>query len=200
MEPSSVAANGVHCALDTEPLDEPRIRRWIVRQCLGADPVLDIGCGTGELCADLTRRGHHVTGVDRDPVPLATAERIAAQGGPYSTPTWLQDDGEVLARIGDEQFGAVTLVFVLHHMTDPMAGLRAAWRVLQPDGDLLIAEMLPKGPQAGDPCHRIRLEQWLMWFSALEPAALRLIAPANEEWLLARLGKTENGAPNSRPK
>ena len=86
----------------------------------------------------------------------------------------------------------MTLVFVLHHMAAPGAGLRAAWRVLRPGGRLLVAEMLPKGPDAGDLCHRIKLEQWLAWFAALEPADLRLLAPADEEWLLVRLGKAEN--------
>jgi ubiquinone/menaquinone biosynthesis C-methylase UbiE len=76
-------------------------------------------------------------------------------------------------------------------MADPEAGLRAAWRVLRPGGRLLIAEMLPKGPDAGDHCHRIAIGQWMAWLAALEPAELCLLAPADEEWLLARLGKPE---------
>ena len=31
----------------------------------------------------------------------------------------------------------------------------------------------------------------MAWFAALEPADLRLLAPADEEWLLVRLGKAE---------
>ena len=191
MEPSSVTAVSPRCTVRTKPLDEPRIRRWMTRQCAGADPVLDVGCGAGELCAELARRGHRVTGVDTDPAQLAAARRTAAQGGPHGAPEWLQDDGEVLGRLGDGRFGAVTLVFVLHHMADPGAGLRAAWRVLGPGGRLLVAEMLPKGPEAGDLSHRIGLKQWLAWFAALDPADLRLLAPADEEWLLVRLGKAE---------
>ena len=191
MEPSSVAAESRRCAVRTKPLDEPRIRRWMTRQCAGADPVLDVGCGAGELCAELACRGHRVTGADTDPAQLAASRRAAAQGGPHGAPEWLQDDGEVLGRLGDGSFGAVTLVFVLHHMADPGAGLRAAWRVLGPGGRLLVAEMLPRGPDAGDLCHRIRIEQWLAWFAALDPADLRLLAPAAQEWLLVRLGKAE---------
>lgn len=191
MQSSSVVAIRPHAGARTKPLDEPRIRRWMVRQAAQADPVLDVGCGVGELCAELARRGHRVTGLDQDPAPLAAARRTMVPDGPYASPEWLQDDGAVLGRLADSRFGAVTLVFVLHHMADSPAGLRAAWRVLRPGGRLLVAEMLPKGPDAGDLCHRIGLEQWLAWFVALEPAELRLLAPADEEWLLGRLGKPE---------
>ena len=189
MEPSATVNS--RAIVRTKPLDEPRIQRWTVRQCAGADPVLDVGCGAGELCAELARRGHRVTGVDMDPAQLAAARRTAAQCGPHGAPEWLRDDGEVLGCLDDGRFGAVTLVFVLHHMADPGAGLRAAWRVLGPGGRLLVAEMLPRGPDAGDLCHRIRIEQWLAWFAALDPADLRLLAPAAQEWLLVRLGKAE---------
>ncbi len=35
--------------------------------------ILDAGCGTGRLAAELARRGHRVTGVDLDPVLVAEA-------------------------------------------------------------------------------------------------------------------------------
>lgn len=193
MQPSSVVATSPRSGARTKPLDEARIRRWIVRQCARADPVLDVGCGAGALCADLACHGHRVTGVDKDTDQLVTARRTLPRDVPCPSPEWLCDDGQVLGRLPDSSFGAVTLVFVLHHMADPMAGLRAAWRVLRPGGTLLVAEMLPKGPDAGDPCHRTRLDLWLAWFSALEPAGLRLLAPADEEWLLVRLGKADEG-------
>ena len=191
MRPPSEVVKGRGCSRPgTKPLDEPHIRRWMVRQCAGADPILDVGCGAGDLCADLAQRGHRVTGVDQDPTQIATA-RGAIVPDVCPQPEWIRDDGEVLGRLGDGSFGAVTLVFVLHHMADPEAGLRAAWRVLRPGGRLLIAEMLPKGPDDGDHCHRIGIGQWMAWLAALEPAELCLLAPADEEWLLARLGKPE---------
>ena len=189
MRPPSVVVKAQGCSRPgTKPLNEPRIRRWMVRQCAGADPILDVGCGAGDLCADLAQRGHRVTGVDRDPAQLATA-RGAMVPDVCPQPEWIRDDGEVLGRLGDGSFGAVTLVFVLHHMADPVAGLRVAWRVLRPGGRLLVAEMLPKGPDANDHCHRVGIGQWMAWLAALEPVEMRLIAPADQEWMLGRLGK-----------
>lgn len=48
--------------------------------------ILDAGCGPGRIGGELARRGHHVVGVDVDPVLIAAAE--ADQPGP----TWLVGD------------------------------------------------------------------------------------------------------------
>lgn len=39
--------------------------------------VLDVGCGTGRVAAELARRGIEVVGVDRDPSMVATAQTLA---------------------------------------------------------------------------------------------------------------------------
>ncbi len=172
-------------ATPVAPLDEAWVRRWLVRQCAGADPVLDIGCGSGDLAAALARRGHRVTGIDQDGAQLAQArQRHAAL-----EVQWLRDDAERLAHLPRATFAAATLVFVLHHLRRPPSGLAAAWRALAPGGRLLVAEMLPKGPNANDACHQIQLKQWLAWLGALRPAGMRLTAPPSQEWVLARLSK-----------
>ena len=43
----------------------------------GPGSVLDAGCGTGRVAIELSRRGHHVVGVDVDPAMLAEARRKA---------------------------------------------------------------------------------------------------------------------------
>lgn len=47
--------------------------------------VLDAGCGTGRVGAELSRRGHDVVGVDSDPSMLAVAQ-------PLPGPRWLLAD------------------------------------------------------------------------------------------------------------
>ena len=39
--------------------------------------VLDAGCGTGRVAAELTRRGVHAVGIDRDPSMIDAARRLA---------------------------------------------------------------------------------------------------------------------------
>jgi trans-aconitate methyltransferase len=48
--------------------------------------VLDAGCGPGRVGAELHRRGHHVVGVDVDPVLIAAAETD------HPGPTWIAGD------------------------------------------------------------------------------------------------------------
>jgi SAM-dependent methyltransferase len=45
---------------------------------LGPASVLDAGCGTGRVAAELARRGIDVMGIDRDPSMIATARTLAA--------------------------------------------------------------------------------------------------------------------------
>lgn len=48
--------------------------------------ILDAGCGPGRLGSHLTAAGHHVVGVDVDPVLIAAAEQD------HPGPTWLVGD------------------------------------------------------------------------------------------------------------
>ena len=71
-----------------------------------ASRVLDAGCGTGRLAAELFRRGHDAVGVDVDP------ELLAAASADHPGPVWLQSDlAELdLAALGQpEPFAAAVL-------------------------------------------------------------------------------------------
>lgn len=95
---------------------------------VGPEPknILDIGCGTGELGAELERQGHRVTGIDfREPV--CALSRVIE----WDLMRGLPD--------GLDQYDIVLLADVLEHMPDSAALLAQAKRCLAPGGRMLVS-------------------------------------------------------------
>jgi SAM-dependent methyltransferase len=88
--------------------------------------VLDLGCGTGELAAEIADRGAHVVAVDADEA------MVAATGATAPTAQVLLGDARHLPV--DGPFDAVFSNAVLHWVPDPMAARREARRVLRTGG------------------------------------------------------------------
>lgn len=92
--------------------------------------LLDVGSGSGEKAVKFSYVGWNVTGVetDREAAKRACASYpIEVRGG------YLQEQ-----KFPDESFDAVTLLFVLEHVPDPLGVLKEVRRVLAPGGALMI--------------------------------------------------------------
>ena len=88
--------------------------------------VLDLGCGTGTLSAQIARQGAHVTGVDR------SAEKIATAREKYAEQRFEVADGQDLTYVGE--FDAVFSNAALHWMPRADDVLRGVERALVPGG------------------------------------------------------------------
>ncbi len=93
--------------------------------------VLDLGCGTGTLTAEIARCGALVTGVD------SSAEMIAAAREKYAGLAFDVEDGEALAY--DAEFDAVFSNAALHWMPRAQAVARGVERALR-SGGRFVAE------------------------------------------------------------
>lgn len=95
----------------------------------GGAKLLDVGCSSGALLGSARRHGFEVEGVE----PAAQAAEYARSTGLTVFQGYLQD-----ACYPAESFGAVTLMEVIEHLPDPHALLKEAWRILKPNGVLVV--------------------------------------------------------------
>jgi 2-polyprenyl-3-methyl-5-hydroxy-6-metoxy-1,4-benzoquinol methylase len=91
--------------------------------------VLDVGCGRGVLLGALVESGIEAEGVERS--------ADAARGIDARVLLHVAPDLE-RARLMPGSYGAVVFRHVLEHLRDPAAALRAARRLVHPEGFLLV--------------------------------------------------------------
>lgn len=97
--------------------------------------ALDVGMGTGRLCAELDRRGWQVSGVDLSPAMVAAARRRL----PHIADRLVEGPIEQLP-FGDASFDAVTATGVLEYTTEDLSGaVQELARALRPGGVAVLS-------------------------------------------------------------
>jgi trans-aconitate methyltransferase len=101
--------------------------------------ILDIGCGTGHLTAQIAKAGAHVTGIDRSPEMICQAQEE------YPDLRFQVMDAREIALA--ESFDAVFSNATLHWITEPERVIAGIARSLRPGGRF-VAEFGGKGNTA----------------------------------------------------
>jgi SAM-dependent methyltransferase len=111
----------------------PLLLRHVPRPC---GRVLDVGCGAGELAAELARRADHVDALDRSPAMIEMARRVA----PGNVTCILADVLE--EPLPESSYDAIVSISALHHMPleDVLPRLASALR----PGGVLATVALPR--------------------------------------------------------
>jgi len=167
----------------------------------GAAPVLDLGCGRGELLVMLREAGVEAAGVESDPALVQSALRRGLE-------VTRGDALESLRSRPAESSGAITAIHVLEHL-DPAVALELiceARRVLRPGGTLLVECPNPHTLRVGaadywiDPTHRRPLPpETLELFaiaSGLEVERLDFLRPYPDEQRLSSVAGSSDFGPS----
>jgi ubiquinone/menaquinone biosynthesis C-methylase UbiE len=96
-----------------------------------ASKVLDIGCGTGHLAAELMRRGYDAWGVD------FSAGMVQYARQHYDADRFQIGDIERIP-FPDNTFDGVVCLGVVEYLSEDGPALREMWRVLKPGGRAVI--------------------------------------------------------------
>lgn len=110
------------------------ILKWLAPQA--GETILDVGCGTGHLTAQIARAGARAVGLDSSREMLLRAREKHAE---YDSILWVEADARdfSLATLGlSEPLDAIFSNATLHWLRPPEAFLRCASECLKPGGRL----------------------------------------------------------------
>lgn len=156
----------------------------------GKAPVLDLGCGRGELLRQLLAAGIEASGVDTDPAMVEACRRAGLA----------VSEGDAVAALETHapgRLGAVVALHLVEHLPAAtwMRLVEAAARALRPGGVLLIESPNPDSLRVGaglfwvDPTHRAPVHPDALAFVAravgLRVESVRLAHPFPPEQRLA---------------
>jgi SAM-dependent methyltransferase len=144
------------------------VKRFLPNNCRR---ILEVGCGTGELAARLSRDGHGVVAIDNDPQSVAAARRLGVDS---RLAKWPDFDGGY--------FDAVLFTRSLHHIHPLDHAVRHAADTLRDGGSIIVEDFAYESAD----------EKTLRWFVS----AVRLLDAtgslvADNEFLKTVLSKTE---------
>ena len=107
--------------------------------------LLDVACGLGGLVATLSARyrGLDLTGVNLDPRQLDACHRVRPR--PDTILRWVEADACRLP-FADASFDRVFCIEAMFHFRSREAFVREAFRVLKPDGWLVVTDILLTPP------------------------------------------------------
>lgn len=101
--------------------------------------VADLGCGTGQIAAELAAVAGRVIAVDNSPAMLRAARKRTAELANID----LRRGDLAALPIDDGACDAAMLLLALTYVADPPAVLAEARRILKPAGKVVVVDLLP---------------------------------------------------------
>jgi len=141
-------------ASDLVPVD--RYASYILEHLDSGHIVVDVGVGTGRLLKELSFASSHVIGVDNSSPMLEEARQRVVKEALHNVELRLGDLTHL--PVADGVANCVVLNMVLHHAANPQEVFSELNRVLEPGGQLIIADLVR---HEYDWFHEQMADQWM---------------------------------------
>ena len=151
--------------------------------------VLDVACGTGDMCVELLKRGYTVTGVDLSEEMLEIARKKTASANfqlstlTSSTPLHFDKESELSLRstfvapnfqlgnaealpFAEGEFDVVTCAFGVRNFVHLEQGLNEMLRVLKPGGVMVILELATPDNPLLNPFYKFYTKRIIPWLGS----------------------------------
>ena len=150
-------------AMRREVLGGLDVDALIVSRLPFCETMADLGCGPGQLLAAMTAKAGRVIGVDASAAMLDLARKDVRLAGASLRVGELEH-----LPMADCEAQAAALSLTLHHLSDPPAALREAWRVLAPGATLVVADYVQHGSEVmrerfGDRWLGFDIQEMIQW-------------------------------------
>jgi ubiquinone/menaquinone biosynthesis C-methylase UbiE len=120
-----------------------------------AENILDIGCGEGVLCNYLANKmKKKITGLDISEDGFKKAKRTATLIKTSGLVRCINGDAHSMPYFESGEFDAITMVYTLHHISQPEIALQEIKRVLRPNGKIVTADYIIQKGVAMTDCHK----------------------------------------------
>ncbi len=116
------------------------------------DFLLDVGCGHGELAVRAATRFKRACGMDLIPHCVERAREIAKQSDVRNAEFIVCNADDEQWPYPNDMFDTVTCIALIAHILDPYHLLHECWRVIKPNGQLVL-----QSPNIAYIRHRLRL-------------------------------------------
>lgn len=125
---------------------KPKIHERLVQEVRDTSPILDLGCGDGQLVNLLASKlRERVYGVDISDTGFEGARKEAKSKRVSHLVRYVKGDARNLWMFEEESFGAIVSIYALHEFEDPLVVLRELRRILKIGGKLLIVDFTKGG-------------------------------------------------------
>jgi len=119
--------------LEHKPFD-CKLLDWLIEKVGTGGAICDLGCGPGHISAYLHARGANVCGIDLSAAMVHQAQHL------HPNIPFKQGNMLALTNVSDESFAGIAAFYSIIHLPRPQVvpALREWWRVLHPNGVLLV--------------------------------------------------------------